>query len=86
MPRSRSWNWRGDLADNWCLVISGVGSCGAMAIVDELDGQNLINAQRAMEQCLLDIRRGAQPVFAFGRVRGRPVILGICHGNIMRLQ
>lgn len=57
MPRSRSWNWRGDLADNWCLVISGVGSCGAMAIVDELDGQNLINAQRAMEQCLLDIRR-----------------------------
>lgn len=57
MPRSRSWNWRGDLADNWCLVISGVGSCGAMAIVDELDGQNKINAQRAMEQCLLDIRR-----------------------------
>lgn len=56
-PRSRSWNWRGDLADNWCLVISGVGSCGAMAVVDELDGQNLINAQRAMEQCLLDIRR-----------------------------
>lgn len=56
-PRSRSWNWRGDLADNWCLVISGVGSCGAMAIVDELDGQNLEKAQRAMEQCLLDIRR-----------------------------
>ena len=57
VPRKRSWNWRGALADNWRLVISGIGSCAAMSVVDELEGQDLINAQRAMEQCLIDTRR-----------------------------
>lgn len=56
LPRSRSWNWRGELADNWCFVISGVG-CASLAIADELSGQDLINANRAMEQTLIDIRR-----------------------------
>lgn len=55
-PRKRSWNWRGDLADNWCLVISGVG-VAAMSIIDELDSEQQVFAQRAMEQTLLDIRR-----------------------------
>ena len=55
-PRNRSWNWRGELADNWCFVIGGVG-VGAMAVVDELSGQDRTNAERAMEQTLIDIRR-----------------------------
>ena len=57
LPRSRSWNWRGELADNWCFVISGVGSCGAMAIIDELEGEELAMAKRVAQQCLTDIRR-----------------------------
>ena len=56
LPRNRSWNWRGELADNWCFVIAGVG-IGAMSIADELEGTELINAERAIEQTLLDIRR-----------------------------
>ena len=55
-PRNRSWNWRGELADNWCFVIGGVG-VGAMAVVDELTGQDRTNAERTMEQTLIDIRR-----------------------------
>lgn len=55
-PRSRSWNWRGELADNWCFVITGVG-VGALSVIDELSDQDLINAQRATEQTLIDIRR-----------------------------
>ena len=55
-PRNRSWNWRGELADNWCFVVGGVG-VGAMAVVDELSGQDRTNAERAMEQTLIDIRR-----------------------------
>lgn len=55
-PRKRSWNWRGDLADNWRFVITGI-CVGAMAIMDELDGVDLVNAKRAAEQTLFDIRR-----------------------------
>lgn len=56
VQRSRSWNWRGELADNWCLVISGVG-CSTLAYVDELEGKDLEYAQYAMVQTLLDSRR-----------------------------
>lgn len=53
--RSRSWDWRGELADNWRFVVSGVG-CSGLAFVDELSGQELINAERAITQTLIDIR------------------------------
>lgn len=56
LPRRRSWNWRGELADNWRLVISGVG-LSSLAIMDELSGEELANAKRAAEQTLYDIRR-----------------------------
>ena len=56
VPRERSWNWRGELADNWRLIIGGVG-VAAMAIVDELSGKDLADAERTMEQTLYDIRR-----------------------------
>ena len=54
-PRRRSWNWRGDLADNWRLVILGVGTA-ALAIVDELEGEELAMAQKIIEQTMWDIR------------------------------
>lgn len=54
-PRRRSWNWRGDLADNWRLVILSVGTA-ALAIADELEGKELAMAQRVMEQTMWDIR------------------------------
>lgn len=54
-PRKRSWNWRGKVADNWRFIIGGVG-IGAMAVVDELGGADKINAERAMEQTLIDMR------------------------------
>ena len=55
-PRARSWNWRGELADNWRLVIAGI-CVSALAIMDELDGEELVSAERAAEQTLYDIRR-----------------------------
>ncbi len=55
-PRERSWNWRGEFADNWRFVIGGVG-IGAMAVVDEMQGEELENCERAIEQTLIDIRR-----------------------------
>ena len=55
-PRVRSWNWRGELADNWRLVITGVG-VSALAVMDELSGEELHRAKRAAEQTLYDIRR-----------------------------
>ncbi len=64
-PRSRSWNWRGDLADNWCLVISGV-AVGAMAVVDEAHDLDRINCERAMEQCLIDMRRALSLFAPYG--------------------
>lgn len=64
-PRSRSWNWRGELADNWCLVISGV-AVGAMSVFDEADGLDRTNCERAMEQCLLDIRRALSLFAPYG--------------------
>lgn len=54
-PRNRSWDWRGDLADNWRFVVSGVG-CSGLAFVDELSGQDLVNTKRAIIQTLIDIR------------------------------
>ncbi len=65
LPRSRSWNWRGELADNWCLVISGV-AVGAMAVVDEAYNLDRINCERAMEQCLIDIRRALSLFAPYG--------------------
>ncbi|MBQ2793156.1 MAG: heparinase II/III family protein [Clostridia bacterium] len=65
LPRRRSWNWRGELADNWRLVISGVG-VGAMAILDELSGEELEKAKRAAEQTLYDIRRSLSLFAPFG--------------------
>lgn len=65
VPRSRSWNWRGELADNWCLVISGV-AVGAMAVVDETSDLDRINCERAMEQCLIDIRRALSLFAPYG--------------------
>lgn len=64
-PRSRSWNWRGDLADNWCLVISGV-AVGAMAVVDEAYDLDRTNCERAMEQCLIDMRRALSLFAPYG--------------------
>ncbi len=64
-PRKRSWNWRGELADNWCLVISGVG-VGAMAIVDELETVDRRNAERTMEQTLRDMRRALSLFAPYG--------------------
>jgi len=64
-PRSRSWNWRGDLADNWCLVISGV-AVGAMAVVDEAYNLDRTNCERAMEQCLIDMRRALSLFAPYG--------------------
>lgn len=55
--KCRSWNWRGELADNWCLVIATVGTCGALPIMDELDGDDLAKAKRVVAQCLIDSRR-----------------------------
>lgn len=63
--RKRSWNWRGDLADNWCLVISGVG-LSAMSIFDELSPEERPFAERAMEQTLLDIRRALSLFAPYG--------------------
>ena len=56
-PLNRSWNWRGETADNWCLVIATVGTCGALPILDELEGEDLAKAKRVVSQCLVDIRR-----------------------------
>lgn len=64
-PRKRSWNWRGELADNWRLVISGVG-VGAMAIVDELDAPDRMKAERTMEQTLWDMRRALSLFAPYG--------------------
>ena len=55
-PRKRSWNWRGELADNWRMVITGVG-VSALAVMDELEGEELEYAKTAAEQTLFDIRR-----------------------------
>ncbi len=55
--KCRSWNWRGELADNWCLVIATVGTCGALSIIDELEGDDLAKAKRTVVQCLEDMRR-----------------------------
>ena len=55
-PRKRSWNWRGELADNWRMVITGVG-VSALAVMDELEGEELEYAKLAAEQTLFDIRR-----------------------------
>lgn len=63
--RKRSWNWRGDLADNWRLVIAGVG-VGAMSIVDELSPEERPFAERAMEQTLFDIRRALSLFAPYG--------------------
>lgn len=63
--RKRSWNWRGDLADNWRLVIAGVG-VGAMSIVDELSEEERPFAERAMEQTLFDIRRALSLFAPYG--------------------
>ncbi|MBE7049733.1 MAG: hypothetical protein E7394_03060 [Ruminococcaceae bacterium] len=63
--RKRSWNWRGDLADNWCLVISGVG-LSAMSIFDELSEEERPYAERAMEQTLLDMRRALSLFAPYG--------------------
>ena len=65
LPRRRSWNWREELADNWRLVISGVG-LGSLAILDELEGDELQKAQRAAEQTLYDIRRSLSLFAPFG--------------------
>ncbi len=65
LPRRRSWNWRGELADNWRFVISGVG-IGALAILDELEGEHLSKAKRAAEQTLYDIRRSLSLFAPFG--------------------
>lgn len=65
LPRKRSWDWRGELADNWCLVISGV-CVGAMAVVDETEGLDRINCERAMEQTLIDMRRALSLFAPYG--------------------
>ena len=65
LPRRRSWNWRGELADNWRLVISGV-AVGAMAIIDELAGEDLEKAKRAIEQPIYDIRRALSLFAPYG--------------------
>ena len=65
LPRRRSWNWRGELADNWRLVISGVG-VGALGILDELSGEELYKAKRAAEQTLYDIRRSLSLFAPYG--------------------
>jgi len=65
LPRERSWNWRGELADNWRLVISGV-AVGAMAIIDELAGEELEKAKRAIEQPIYDIRRSLSLFAPYG--------------------
>lgn len=65
LPRQRSWNWRGELADNWRFVISGVG-VGALAILDEVEGEPLLKSKRAAEQTLYDIRRTLSLFAPFG--------------------
>ncbi len=50
--KCRSWNWRGELADNWCLVIATVGTCGALPIMDELDGDDLAKAKELLPSAL----------------------------------
>lgn len=65
LPRERSWNWRGELADNWRLVISGV-TVGAMAVIDELSGEDLEKAKRAIEQPIYDIRRALSLFAPYG--------------------
>lgn len=65
LPRHRSWNWREELADNWRLVISGVG-VGALAILDELEGEALEKSKRAAEQTLYDTRRALSLFAPYG--------------------
>ncbi len=52
--RKRSWNWRGELADNWRMIIMGECTAG-LAIFDELTGYDLHCAERAIEFSFKDI-------------------------------
>ncbi len=53
--RSYQWNSEGSV-NNWRFVVSGGLSLGALAIVDELEGDNLSMAHKVLSQSLLDIR------------------------------
>ena len=75
--RKRSWNWRGDLADNWRLVIAGVG-VGAMSIVDELSQEERPYAERAMEQAA-EFGHSLKREIAFLTVHSMLHLLGYDH-------
>lgn len=54
--RSRTWIWRGNPVCNWRFIAGGGTAVGAIAIADELEGEDLKKAERVLEQSLLDIR------------------------------
>ncbi len=65
LPRERSWNWRGELADNWRFVISGI-AVACMSVIDELECDDLIKAERIIEQQVYDIRRSLSLFAPYG--------------------
>ncbi len=56
-PRERTWNWRGgNPVNNWRFIAGGGVAIGAIAIADELEGEDLNMCERILSQSLLDIR------------------------------
>lgn len=56
-PRERTWNWRGgNPVNNWRFIAGGGVAIGALAVADELSGDDLKMCERILSQSLLDIR------------------------------
>lgn len=71
LPRERSWNWRGGLYDNWCMIIAGECIAG-LAICDELHGENLVCAERAMQYSLMDMGKAIMLFAPYGAYEEGP--------------
>lgn len=56
-PRERTWNWRGgEPVNNWRFIAGGGVAVGAIALADELAGNDLLMCEKILSQSLLDIR------------------------------
>lgn len=71
LPRNRSWNWRGDLFDNWCMIIAGECIAG-LAICDELEGYDLVCSERAMQYSLIDMGKAIMLFAPYGAYEEGP--------------
>ncbi len=71
LPRERSWNWRNDLFDNWCMIIAGECIAG-LAVCDELEGYELTCAERAMQYSLIDVGKALMLFAPYGAYEEGP--------------